>query len=277
MQLRYLVSIHAIKMQSMKARFSVLVVLAIVSTATSAAAQWTEVKDVNGKVHTIYKTPVPTPSSGSYSGGTKSSSGSSSPEPAGPRRTTTYTPRAETRSEDELAMDMHIYKREFDAFYTVYNNPASKFTEGKGKPLAYLLGTMCNTEDRNTEQLPKIYALYQEVLAYTKRFSEDFSYTHFTFFELTDLSGTPFVVARACVQQKDYQAAINLYRTSTHFGKDPKDVASGLEKRETQRFISYINYFSGRCYEALGQKENAEYLLSRSKGFKSEWSALTAE
>ena len=261
----------------MKARLSVLVVLAIASTAMPAAAQWTDVKDVNGKVHTVYKTPVQPPSSGSYSGGSKSSSGSSSPAPSGTRRTTTYTPRVETRSADEQAMDQHTYLREFDAFYKIYNNPASKFTEGKGKPLAYLLATMCKTEDRNTEQLPKIYALYKEVLAYTKHFGEDFSYNNFTFFELTELSGTPFVVARACVQQKDYQAAINLYRSSTHFGKDPKDVESGLEKRETQRFINYINYFSGRCYEALGQKENAEYLLSRSKGFKSEWNALATD
>jgi len=260
----------------MKVRLSILVVMATVTTTITATAQWTDVKDVNGKVHTIYKTPVQ-PSSGSNSTGTRIRSGSSSPTPPSGTGRTTYAPRVETKSADEQAMEKHIYLKEYDAFYKIYNNPASKFTEGKGRPLAYLLGTMCKTEDRNTEQLPKIYALYKEVLAYTRRFSEDFSYTHFTFFELTDMSGTPFVVARACVQQKDYQAAINLYRTSTHFGKDPKEVESGSEKRETQRFISYINYFSGRCYEALGDKENAEYLLSRSKGFKSEWKALVGD
>jgi len=242
-----------------------------------AQAQWREVKDVNGQVHSIYTIPVASPKNNNFQSSTKvrQSSGSYVDDRPSPANTyDNYKKIVDTRTADEKKMYSSIFLHDYEGFYKVYNNPDAKFTKGRGLPLAYLMGTMCEDAVYTTEELPLIYGLYLAVKAYSERYGEDFSYNYFTLFEITKFSAIPFVVARACIYEKDYRSALSIYETSTYFGKDPDKVKKDADQAETKRFINYINYFAGRCYEEIGEKDNGARFLGIGKSCKSDWNKL---
>ncbi len=293
-----------------------LLVLAVISVA-NAMAQTTTVRSQgsntgNGRAYVApvttktyvtpttpnktYTAPVKTynynssPNSGSGSSGYNSPAPSPGVTPAGSGSSNT-NPNANIpdygikwKTNTDKSIQEAIKQHDWQKAFVLYQELSYKFesrAEGGGKDRAGFLLVMelCAAALKDFSLMPLLYqAIYVHKMAYPYPLFLQLRPQDVHF----DVNADVYTVNNACIYLGNYDKAIYNFRASTLYGrkkpiltKKKESYAGEYDKHEHAR--NYINYMSGRCFEALGQTDSARKYLGLGTGFEAVWDKLFTE
>ena len=184
----------------------------------------------------------------------------------------------------QIAIKMHDWSKAFE----LYEEPSYNFeerTQGGGKRHAanMMVQELAQESQHNMSLLPLLYkAVYLKKMAYTypalNQLGPKYVYN--------DLKDEKFCYIRSCIYLGNFKQAIVNFRPSSLYGlkkpflaKKKESYVGEFERYESAR--NYINYMSGRCFEAMGQADSAKKYLSivvdSGLGLEAEWTRLNTE
>jgi anti-sigma28 factor (negative regulator of flagellin synthesis) len=257
-------------------------VFLFVLLSPQAGAQWKQKMNSRGELRDVYEIPKSTPGSQTIIKPDRSSSSSSSStesSSSGSRfpASNTYRP-TESDTKAVAKMKQAIEDGDYRLFYEIYDDPYTTYNpkaslgskQSVGKKFLFDVSIL---SAKDYSYLPLIYqGFYIKKLSYQLPVFHRFDYG-------ADMAvREEYCITRSCIFLGDYEQAINNFRNTPLYGKKSLNMSKREDDyKSAENARNYINYMTGRCFEALVMADSAKKYLKLGSGFEEEWNKLYEE
>jgi hypothetical protein len=208
--------------------------------------------------------------------GSSSSTSNNSQEPTY-RKPFNYTER-NTPSVD--SMYKALKEKNYTLFLSIYNDRKTEYNEnapsgGKASVGFTYIFDLSVLSIKDYSYLPLLYQAYYILkMGYQVPVFYNFDGNGFHF----ELDNDNYCINRSAIFVGNYREAINNFRRCDMYGKKGIYVKKSNEDyKEYLKAYNYINFMSGKCFEALDMQDSAKKYLKLGSGFEAEWEALLTQ